>query len=351
MIVDDDAKPAVSVVVPCRNEVDHIETALRSVLAQETSPGEFEVIVADGMSDDGTRQILKKLADEDQRLHIVDNLRRIAPCGRNMGIRNARGAYIAILDAHSEYAPDYLRSCVKLLKEHPEVCCSGGPIISRGKSKFGQAVAAAMSHPVGIGNAKHRLPSYEGYAEGACFPMFRKEIFDKVGLFDESLVRNQDDDFNYRIARMGEKIYISPNARCTYYVRESPSQLFWQYCQYGYWRVAVLRKHRLPASLRQIVPVVFFSLMSILLVVGLCLSGWWRLTAAAVPAAYAAILFIAGAGVAIKHSVQVGLMFPVAAVIMHVAYAAGFLWGLVGMGRRNQRMSSLSRGNYEKTRP
>ena len=177
--------------------------------------------------------------------------------------------FIAILDAHSEYASNYVLTCLQLLDEHPEVCCTGGPIISRGKSIFGRTAAAVMSHPVGIGNAKHRLPDYEGYAEGACFPVFRREVFDKVGLFDENLVRNQDDEFNYRIARNGGKIFISPRVQCIYHVRETPSELFWQYCQYGYWRVAVLRKHHLPASLRQLAPVVFFPLTLMLLIMGL----------------------------------------------------------------------------------
>ena len=122
------------------------------------------------------------------------------------------------------------------LEEHPEACCAGGPILSHARSRFGQAVSQAMSHPVGIGNAKHRFGNYEGYAEGACFPVFRKEIFDKVGLYDETLVRNQDDELNYRIARIGGKVFISPRAKCTYYVRETPWQLFRQYFQYGYWK-------------------------------------------------------------------------------------------------------------------
>jgi succinoglycan biosynthesis protein ExoA len=336
--------PAVSVVVPCRNERHHIESCVRSILGQEPPCGGFEVIAVDGLSDDGTRQILTRLANENPRLRIVDNPGRTAPCGRNMGVRSARGKYIAILDAHSEYAPDYLRSCVELLEEHPEICCSGGPIISQGNGIFGQAVAMAMSHPVGIGNAKHRLPNYEGYAEGACFPMFRKQIFDKVGLFDETLVRNQDDEFNFRIARTGGKIFISPRAQCTYYVRESPSQLLWQYCQYGYWRIAVLRKHRRPASIRHIAPVTFLSLLLISLVAGLFLPVRWRLAAAAAfPATYIGILFMAALGVAMKKGVKVGLAFPIAAIIMHTAYAAGFLWGIATMGRKNERMSRLSR--------
>jgi succinoglycan biosynthesis protein ExoA len=322
-------RPLVSIVVPCRNEKDHIESCLRSILAQESPPGGFEVIVADGMSDDGTRDILRGLATENASLRIIDNPHRITPCGMNAGIREARARYVAIMGAHTEYANDYLRRCVELLEDHPEVCCTGGPIISKGKSPFGQAIAAAMSHPMGVGNAKHRFPNYEGYAEGACFPMFRREIFDKIGLYDENLVRNHDDDFNYRVAREGEKIFISPCASSWYYVREAPRQLFLQYFQYGYWRVAVLRKHRLPSSIRQIVPVTFFLVMLMLLLMGVWSAGWWRLAAVVLPIAYVLTLIVVGMRVAMKSGVLVGLMFPSAAAIMHFAYAAGFVCALL----------------------
>src|SRR5262245_45653189 len=124
---DQDAVPLVSIVVPCRNEERHIETCIRSILAQQAPVGGFEVIVADGMSDDRTTAILSRLASEDSRLQIVDNPGKTAPCARNAGIQIARGSYIAILDAHTEYASDYIKTCVQLLDEHPEVCCSGGP--------------------------------------------------------------------------------------------------------------------------------------------------------------------------------------------------------------------------------
>lgn len=333
--------PVVSIVVPCRNEKNYIEACIHSILAQESPSGGFEIIVADGISDDGTRGILEKLAKEDPRLQVIDNPGRFAACGRNAGIRKARGKYIAILDAHAEYAQDYIRTCVELLDEHPEVCCSGGPIISRGKGVFGQATAVAMSHPVGVGNARHRFPYYEGYAEGACFPMFRREVFDELGLFDESLVRTEDDEFNYRIARNGGKIFISPRARCIYYVRETPSQLFWQYCQYGYWRVAVLRKYKLPASIRQIVPVTFFSLMFALIPVGFFSSGWWRLIAIVLPLTYMLMLIAAGIEVAKKQGIIVGLLFPIAAGIMHIAYTIGFFLGVINI--KSQKMFGLSR--------
>ena len=212
----------------------------------------------------------------------------------------------------------------EILEEHPEACCSGGPIVSQGRSSFGKAVAAAMSHPIGVGNAKHRFPDYEGYAEGACFPVFRREVFEQVGLYDENLIRNQDDDFNYRVAQQGGKIFISPRARCIYYVRETVSQLSKQYFQYGYWRVAVMRKHLLPASLRQIAPVLFFSSMLSLCLAGIFLPGWWRLAGILLPIAYVIILTIAGLGVAARQGLKTGLLFPAAAAIMHAAYAAGF---------------------------
>lgn len=325
--------PVVSVIVPCRNERASIDMCIRSILAQDCV-GDLDLVVVDGMSDDGTRGILMAIAERDSRLRIVDNPSQTTPCAINTGIKAARGEYIAILGAHTQYAPNYLQTCLELLQEHEEVSCAGGPIISQGTGLFGQAVAAVMSHPVGVGNAKHRLPNYEGYAEGACYPVFRKEIFEKVGLFDESLIRNQDDEFNYRLARKGEKVFISPRARCTYFVRETPSQLFRQYFQYGFWRVAVLRKHRFPAAFRQIVPPAFLLLMVVLLLVGLLLPNWWRLTAIVLPAVYGTALLGAATGVAYTRGCVVGLLFPVAAVIMHIAYAAGFTWALLkGRGR------------------
>jgi succinoglycan biosynthesis protein ExoA len=322
-------RPAVSIIVPCRNEKNHIEICARSILAQEQPPGGIEVIFVDGMSQDGTREILMRLTEEHPRLRVIENFKRSTPCAMNIGIQQARGHYIAILGAHTEYAPSYVRMCIEILEEHPEVDCAGGTIISCGKSIFGRATAVAMAHPLGVGNSKGRFPNYEGYAYGACFPVFRREVFDQVGLYDEKFIRNQDDEFNFRVTRSGRKIYVSPRARCSYYVRETPAQLFWQYFQYGYWRVAVIRKHRRPASIYQVVPAGFYVLTLIMLVFGLFLPGWWRLIAAVLPLTYASILGIAGMDVAIKNGVRVGLLFPFAAAIMHFGYAVGFLWGVV----------------------
>ena len=146
--------PIVSVIVPCRNEKEHIDSCIRSVLSQEIPNGKIEFIVVDGMSDDGTREILQQLMEEDSRLKVVDNPRRITPCARNIGIREARGEYVGILDAHTIYASSYIDTCLKLFEEHPEICCAGGPIVSLGKGLFGQATALAMSHPFGNGQCQ-----------------------------------------------------------------------------------------------------------------------------------------------------------------------------------------------------
>ena len=332
--------PTVSIVVPCRNERNYIEACVRSLLSQERPRHDFELLVVDGMSNDGTRQILERLASEDERLKIIDNPNRTTPSAMNAGIRHARGEYVAILGAHASYAPDYIRVCAEMLDTQPDIWCSGGPVVSRASSAFGTAVALAMSHPVGVGNARHRFPDYEGDAEGACFPVFRREAFERVGMYDETLVRNQDDEFNLRVAKSGGRIFISPKARCEYFVRESPAGLFRQYFQYGYWRVAVLRKHLIPASLRQMAPVTLFVLMLLGIVAGVWLGGYTGVAVgAALPVAYFGLLTASAMAVATKSQFLSALFFPVAAVIMHFAYAAGFAWALIARpdGRKLQR--------------
>ncbi|MFY4731006.1 glycosyltransferase, partial [Nitrospira sp. BLG_2] len=163
------SSPQVSVIIPCRNERKYIAKTLETILDQDTPRGEFEILVVDGMSEDGTRDIVARMADDTAGIRLIDNLSRTTPSAMNKGIEAARGRYVAILGAHTKYARDYLRACVELLEEHPEAACVGGPILNKGFSSFGRAVALAMAHPVGIGNARHRHAHYEGYAEGACY--------------------------------------------------------------------------------------------------------------------------------------------------------------------------------------
>jgi succinoglycan biosynthesis protein ExoA len=321
-------RPTASIVVPCRNEQRHVAACIGSILRQIPPAGGLEVLVVDGRSTDGTRDLLERMAAQTSTLRIIDNPEGLTPTAMNRGIREASGRYVAIFGAHAEYAPDYVRTCVEFLETHPDVCCAGGPITSRGHTRFGKAVAVAMSHPLGVGNAKHRFPDYDGYAEAVCFPVIRRTIFDTVGLFDEALVRNQDDEFYYRVALAGEKTFLLRRARCTYFVRDTPAALFRQYFQYGFWRLAVVKKHRAPASIRQLIPAAFVVMLCASLVACLVVPGWWRWAGAAVPMTYGFALTVMAISVGWRRGAMIGALVPVATAILHLSYGIGFLWGV-----------------------
>ena len=158
-----DLPTSVSIIVPCRNEQDHIETCVRSIQEQELPPGEVEVIIADGRSDDGTLDILRRLAKEDPRLCIVDNPGRIVSTGLNAAIRVAQGSIIIRMDAHTEYAPDYIRQCLAVLQE-TGADNVGGPWVAEGKGLVGRAIAAAFQSPFSVGGPRGHDPDYVGAA-------------------------------------------------------------------------------------------------------------------------------------------------------------------------------------------
>ena len=321
--------PLVTVVVPCYNERKYIEKCIVSILNQSIAPEQAEVLIVDGMSNDGTREILFGLREKTGRFRILDNERQKTPFARNIGIKEAKGIYIAILDAHSEYEKDYLVNSLKLFDEHPEISCAGGPIESAGLSGFGKATAISMSHPLGVGNAKHRFPKYEGYAEGACFPVFKRDVFNKIGDFDERFIRNQDDEFNLRMREKGLTVFISPKAKCTYYVRETPAALFKQYFNYGFWRMAVIKKHKTPMSFRQLVPAIFL----ISIIFSILISPYIHINALftifLIPGLYLFVLFIASVFIMTKKGIKTGFLFIFSTVILHISYALGFIAGFV----------------------
>lgn len=339
---------SVSVIVPVRNEAGFIEQTVRALLNQVDVPEVYEVLVVDGMSDDETRRILQQLAESDSRLRILENPARTVPSALNRGIDAARGEIIVRVDGHTTVAPDFIRENLALFDEHPEAWSVGGPIVHRGTTRVSRAIAAAMSSRIGVGGAAHRFETYEGYAEGAAFPAFRRWVFDQVGRFDERLIRNQDDELNFRITSAGGKIFISPRVKHEYFVRGSYKALFHQYLQYAYWKVEVMRKHRRVIAPRHLVPGVFVLAMP--LCVGTSLLVPFPLsTVPAVPViAYGGILAWLAAGVALRdRDIRIGLGAAAAAGTMHVAYGLGTLVGVFsrpGDGSRLERiMTRLTR--------
>lgn len=320
-----DNLPFVTVTMVVRNEGPFIARALEQVLAQDYPRDRMEIIVADGLSDDNTREVVAEYQAQYPFIQVVDNPGRIVASGLNVAIDRARGELIVRIDGHGQVATDFVSEVVRLMEEHPEAWSGGGPIVHAGTNRFGEAVAIAMSHPAGVGLATHRFPDYEGYAEGAHFPTFRKWIFDRIGKFDEKLVRTEDDEFNYRIAQAGGKIYVSPRVRYVYYVRDRLGKLFRQYFQYSFWRIPVIRKHKKPTTLRQVVPPLFFLTMLVLLIVGI----WQRqpLVAIALPAVYLVALVLIAITVIPRKGLAVACLVPVALATIHFAYALGIAYG------------------------
>jgi glycosyltransferase involved in cell wall biosynthesis len=320
--------PLVSIIMPVYNEAGFIGRTLASIFAQDYPHDRLEVLVADGGSKDGTREIIAETLEEpwDIPAVVIGNPARIVPTGLNALLAQARGEIIIRIDGHCEITPGFVRENVAILAEHPEAWSVGGPIVHEGCSPQGKAIALAMSHPLGVGNAYHRMAGYEGYGEGAQFPAFRRWVFDRVGTFDERLVRNQDDEFNYRLNQAGGRVFISPRVKYRYYVRERLSQLFRQYFQYAFWRIPVIKKHQKPTTLRQIVPPLFFLAVAVFFLYGAWGQDWGL--ALALPLIYGGILAVSTITLIPKAGWAVSLRVPPAIVVMHLAYALGLYYGL-----------------------
>jgi succinoglycan biosynthesis protein ExoA len=335
----------ISGIIPCRNERAHIESCVRSLLSQSPPEGGFEVIVSDGMSDDGTRDILKGLAADNLNLRIIDNPGKITPCGMNEGIKAARGRYIAIMGAHNRYAPDYLVKSIEVL-EKTGADNVGGAIRCEGTSFLQRAIAAAHHSPFSVGGARWHDPSYEGLADTVWGGIYRREVFDRIGMFDEELVRNQDDELNLRLARSGGKIWQSPCIRSWYHPRKHLGALFRQYLQYGYWRVRVIQKHRLPASIRHVIPGFFLFSLIALAIASLVWSPALRFLFA-LGGTYLALIGIGAATTSARNGWSLfPALFPVFACY-HFGYGLGFLKGISDffLFRRNpsKRMVLINR--------
>lgn len=259
----------VSVVVPCRNEIRHIRAFLDSVLRQELGQIEMEVLIADGMSDDETRLVLGEFEKRFAALRVLDNPEQIVSTGLNRAIREARGEIIIRMDAHTIYAPDYVRSCIEVLNE-TSADNVGGPALTRADGYVAQAIAHAFHTPFASGGAKFRDPRYEGPVDTVTYGCWRKSTLERIGTFDEKQVRSEDHELNFRIVSSGGTVWQSPRIISWYRPRATLSGLFGQYFQYGFWKVAIIRKHRGFASWRNLVPCSCLLVGAVLL---LCVAG------------------------------------------------------------------------------
>jgi succinoglycan biosynthesis protein ExoA len=330
-------KPRLSVVVPCRNERAFIADFVACVFSQEEVPGGFELIIADGGSDDGTRELLCELMRSEPRIVVVDNPKRIVSTGLNAAILRARGEIIVRMDVHTRYSSDYLRASLEVL-EQTGADNVGGPWQATGTTFMQRAIALAFNSAFAIGGARSRQASYEGPVDTVYLGCWRKDYLLRVGLFDEELVRNQDDELNLRITKLGGRVWQSPRIKSWYYPRSSLRALFLQYMQYGYWKVRVIRKHRMPASIRHLIPAAFvltigaFAILSIVFEL-------FRALLVAVVVAYLAACVLAAIEVG-RRSPRAILVLPAIFACFHFGYGAGFLAGVWNALRRRREDSA-----------
>lgn len=326
--------PFVTLVIPIRNEAVYIKNCLDAVFGQDYS-GKIEIIVVDGISTDKTPEIIQKfiLGHPETDIRLLDNPQYFMPMGFNRALQQARGDVIIMLGGHAEIAPDYVRQCVNLLNE-ADVACVGGAMETVARDTVGQVIALAMSSPFGVGGVAFRTgQKIQREVDTVVFAAYRREVFEEVGWLDEELVRNQDDEFNYRLRSHGGKILFSPKIRSRYYSRANLGSLWRQYFQYGFYKVRVLQKHPRQMSIRQFVPPLF--VLTLLFSAFLAFFPTTRFLSLIIPAAYlltnltASLLTVTRAQknnqstFTIHHS-----LLPFTFAILHLSYGLGFLLGL-----------------------
>jgi glycosyltransferase involved in cell wall biosynthesis len=317
----------VSVIVPCRNEVGHIDRFLDCLNRQKLPGGvECEVLLADGLSDDGTRERIERRR-YNFPLRIIDNPKQIVSAGLNAAILQAGGDVILRMDVHSIYARDYIGECLRALRDSGADNV-GGPWIAVGSNYLSKAIALAFSSRFVSGGGRAHDPAYEGDLDTVYLGCWRREAFEKYGLFDEGLVRSQDNELNLRIQRGGGRIWQTPRIRSRYFSRASLRQLFRQYTQYGYWKVRVIRKHKLPASPRQVVPGAFLACLLLLAAAAPFSDLAWRLLLA-LTALYTAASLIFGAALCLRtRQWRYWPVLPAVFATYQFGFGYGFLRGV-----------------------
>lgn len=316
----------VSLVIPCRNEVAYIRRCLDSIVGADHAGCRLSVLVCDGMSDDGTRAIVEEVGLAHPFVKLVDNPARTTPQAMNIGLQYGTFDVGIILGAHAEIDPHFISANLHVLDTDPAVGCAGGVVQNVYDGPVSRRIGAAMGHPFGVGGAHFRTGAREGYVDTVAFGAYRREVFERVGWFDEDLVRNQDDEFNYRVVQAGFRIFLSRAIRSKYYVRASYARLFRQYVQYGYWKVWVNRKHRTVTTVRQLVPAGFVLFLLCAPVLALLVPGaQWPV--AATVAIYLVAAFISAMQAADRAGDVPGVLR--AFLTLHVGYGWGYLKGLV----------------------
>jgi len=330
-----DAAESVSVVIPCYNEANFIRKVLEN-LADQYESDRYEIIVVDGRSEDRTREEIEAFKSTRPELSVVlvDNPARQIPAALNLGVAVARGEIIARMDAHAVPSDGYVRRCVEVLRQ-ADAGVVGMPchVLPGADTLLARAIANAVSHPFGIGDAKYRLSKGAALQESVdtvAFSCFRKSLWQELGGFNESLLTNEDYDFNYRVRSAGRDVILDRSGHCDYFARTSFGELATQYRRYGGWKARMIRLHPRSIKLRHLVAPVFVLSLAGLLI----LSLFWPPFAILLSLEIGLYVFLALAFSwqimqRDKGGLGILLMLPLVFLTIHLTWGTSFLLGLV----------------------
>lgn len=328
----------VSVIIPCRNEAGWIARCLDSIADNDYPKDRLEVLIVDGMSDDGTREIVEDYTARYPYMRLLDNPKKITPSALNVGIETAKGDIIMRMDAHYEYQPNYIKKLIAWLEESGADNVGGLVVMKPANdTAIARAIAVAVCHPFGVGNAYYRIgTSKPRWVDTVPFGCYRKEVFDRIGRFDEELVRNQDIEFNLRLRKLGGTILLVPDIVIHGQARGSLSKLWRMYYQYGYFNPLVVWNLGGKMSLRQIITPAFVGSIFVSLILAAWFP-WMLLVCGAILAAYFSTMISCSISSVRKHGVACALRLPLVFSILHISHGLGFIRGLfhlLTLGRR-----------------
>ncbi|GAB4534450.1 MAG: hypothetical protein Fur0018_24290 [Anaerolineales bacterium] len=324
--------PFVSLIIPCYNEARTISLLLNALHAQ-TYPLEcMEIIIADGMSTDSTREVIANFQRQHPNIHlrVVDNPRRHIPAALNCALQAASGEIIVRMDAHAVPAPDYVARCVDDLQAGRGVNVGGVWEIRPGApGVMAQGIALAAAHRFGVGDAHYRHAEEARRVDTVPFGAFYRSLVERIGAFDETLLTNEDYEFNARIRQSGGAIWLNPDIRAVYYARPTLAALARQYARYGFWKWRMLQRYPETLRWRQALPPIFVLGLLVLA----ALSVWWpeaRLLLGLQIGTYLALLALVGLQTARRQrSLCVGLFTSLAIAVMHLVWGSAFLWSMI----------------------
>jgi glycosyltransferase involved in cell wall biosynthesis len=324
----DEIFPMVSIIMPIKNEARYIERSLGAVLGQDYPAGLIEVLIVDGNSSDCTRELISDLVNCSKfPVAIFDNPSGIVPKALNIGLRHAKGEIVIRVDGHCEIQKDYVQICVNTLLNQ-DVDCVGGTTVTVGETFMAEAIALSMSTPFGVGNVAFRVSNgTTKLTDSVPFPAYWKMIFERLGYYDEEMLCNEDDEFNYRLLKNQGRILMANDLKTLYYSRGSLTSLWRQYFRYGLWKIRVMQKHPKQMRLRQFIPALFvLGVVTTVIWAFLFPMGW--ATLAAYFGTYFLAVLISSIRVANIQGWKYFPLLPAIFLILHLSYGVGFIFGL-----------------------